>query len=343
MGLSRIRREGLGATAMLVAVGAVLALAAPLADAGVVPSVGGCQLFPSYAGAPGAASADDQSAWNQDVSASPKDPLSGRYMRRIRRLGGNQHLHPDFGGDGAYGIPYGAVAQSEPLVDVTIGPQGYPDESDFGAGTEGPDGAPIPLSSPIEGGSDRHVLVVRQGDCDLYEMYRSFAQETGWQADSTALFDLASSARHPEGWTSADAAGLPILPGLVRYDEVAAGNVAHAVRATFESTRRGYIHPATHYASGRCGRALPPMGMRLRMKEGYYLDHLADYAPGTQARPIFEALFRYGMVVADNGSNFYFTGAADPRWDDDDVGALKEVPGRAFQVVDSEAPVTTPC
>jgi len=343
VGQSRTGREGLVAAAILVALGTVLALATPRADARVIASVGGCQLFPTYAGAAGAPSAADQTAWNQDVSASPKDPMSGKYMRRIRKLGGNQYLHPDFGGGGAYGIPFAVVPQSEPLVDVTIGPQGYPDESEFGAGTDGPDSAPIPLDAPIEGGSDHHVLVVRQSDCDLYEMYRSFSQETGWRADSTALFDLGSAARHPEGWTSGDAAGLPILPGLVRYDEVAAGNVAHAIRATFESTRRGYVHPATHYASSRCGRALPPMGLRLRMKEGYYLDHLADYEPGSQARPIYEALYRYGMIVADNGSNFYFTGAADPGWDDDDVGALKDVPGRAFQVVASEASVTTPC
>jgi hypothetical protein len=305
-------------------------------------------MFPPYAGAAGAPAADDQTAWNQDVSATRKHRRSTKYMRRIRELGGNQAVHPDFGGDGEYGIPYTVVPESEPLVDVTIGPQGYPDESEFGAGTGGPGEAPIPLGSPVEGfgaNGDRHVLVVREGACDLWEMYRSFprAEEDEWRADSTALFDLASADRHPETWTSADAAGLPILPGLVRYDEVAAGSVQHAIRATFSATRRGYIHPAVHHASDRCGTSLPPMGLRLRLKRSYYESHLGDFEPDGQARPIFEALYRYGLIVADNGSNWFFTGAADPRWDDEDVGDLKDVPGRAFIVVDSEAGVTTPC
>jgi hypothetical protein len=310
------------------------------------PAVGGCSVFPAFPGPAGAQSADDQTAWNQDVSATPKDAGSARYMRRIRRLGGNQKLHPDFGGDGEYGIPYEVVPQAEPLVDVTIGPDGYPDESEFGAGTGGPGSAPIPLDAPVEGSGpsgDRHVLVVRQGTCDLWEMYRAFPQDDNWRADSTALFDLGSAERHPETWTSADAAGLPILPGLVRYDEVAAASVEHAIRATFEATRRGYIHPAVHRASDRCGRWLPPMGLRFRLKRSYYEDHLADFEEGSQARPIFEALYRYGLIVADNGSNWFFTGAADPGWDDEDVGRLKDVPGRAFLVVDSEAGVTTPC
>jgi hypothetical protein len=326
----------------------VAAAAVPPAAAGGQPTVGGCPMFPAFAGPSGAPSAADQAAWNQDVSETPKDEGSARYMKRIRRLGGNQKLHPDFGGDGEYGIPYTVVPQSEPLVDVTIGPDGYPGESEFGSGTAGPNAAPIPLDAPIEGfgaGGDRHVLVVRQGSCDLWEMYRSFPRpdQEDWRADSTALFDLSSTARHPETWTSADAAGLPILPGLVRYDEVAAGAVEHAIRATFDTTRRGYIHPAVHRASDRCGRWLPPMGLRLRLKQSYHDGHLDEFEEGSQARPIFEALYRYGVIVADNGSNWFFTGAADPAWDDDDVGRLKDVPGRAFVVVDAEAPVTTPC
>jgi hypothetical protein len=321
-------------------------MAAVPAGATAAPSVGGCQLFPSYGGGVTDRSAPDQSAWNQDVSEAPKDPRSARYMRRIRKLGDNQVLHPDFGGDGEYGIPFTVVPQAQALVDVTIGPSGYPDESDFGAGTTGPGSAPIPLDAPIEGfgdNGDRHVIAVRQVSCDLWEMYRSFPQASSWRADSTALFDLAAAARHPEGWTSADAAGLPILPGLVRPGEVAAGSVEHAIRVTFERTRRAYIHPATHHASSRCGRSLPPMGLRLRMKAGYYDAHLDEFDPASQARPIFEALRHYGMIVADNGSNFFLTGAASPAWDDEDVGQLKDVPGRAFEVVDSEAPVTTPC
>ena len=331
---------------LAVAAGALLACGSGPAQA--APSVGGCSVFPDSKGAADAPSAADQSAWNQDVSEAPKDPRSGKYMKRIRKLGGNKSLHPDLGGGGEYGIPFIVVPQSEPLVDVTIGEDGYPDESDFGAGTEGPPDAPIPLDAPIEGfgsNGDRHVIAVREETCDLWEMYRSFPRpgQGEWEADATAQFDLSSADRHPETWTSTDAAGLPILPGLVRFEEVEAGSVEHAIRATFDTTRRGYIHPAVHYASDRCGTSLPPMGLRLRMKASYYEDHLSDYAEGSQARPIFEALFRYGLIVADNGSNWYFQGAADPGWDDDDVSDLKDVPGRAFQVVDSEAGVTTPC
>ena len=249
--------------------GVVLALAlaafiAP-APATAAPVVGGCQVFPSFTGQASAPSAADQTAWNQDVSAAPKDPRSAKYTKRIRKLGGNQSLHPDFGGDGEYGIPYIVVPQTEPLVDVTIGADGWADESEFGAGTEGPDDAPIPLDTPIEGfgdDGDRHVLAVRQGTCDLWEMYRSFPNEaqSRWRADSTALFDLSSTERHPETWTSSDAAGLPVLPGLVRFDEVAAGSVEHAIRATFDATRRAYIHPAVHHASDRCSRSLPADG-----------------------------------------------------------------------------------
>jgi len=330
-----------GWLALTLAAAAIVACGSGPAQA--APSVGGCEVFPDFTGAADAPSADDQTAWNQDISAAPRDPRSGRYMKRIRRLGGNQSLHPDLGGGGDYGIPFIVVTQSEPLVDVTIGPDGYPDESEFGAGTDGPSSAPIPLDAQVEGGGDRHVLVVRQGTCELFEMYRSFAQDTHWRADSTALFDLGSAERHPETWTSADAAGLPILPGLVRPGEVEAGSVEHAIRVTFDTTRRGYVHPATHHASDACGRSLPPMGLRMRLRRSYYEEHLADFDPGSQARPIFEALYRYGMIVADNGSNFFFTGAASAVWDDEDVGALKGVPGRAFVVVDSAAPVTTPC
>jgi len=312
-------------------------------SAGGGPGVGGCALFPTFAGPPGAASAADQTAWNQDVSATAKHPRSARHMKRIRRLGGNRRLHPDFGGGGAYGIPYRVVGAAEPRVGVRIGAGGWPGESDFGIGTTGPPDAPIPLDTAIEGGGDRHVLVVQSGACELFEMYRAFPGSGDWEADSTAHWDLSSPARHPEGWTSADAAGLPILPGLVRYEEVAAGAVEHAIRATFSRTRRAHIHPATHHASSRCGRWLPPMGLRLRLKRGYYDRHIQDFGPASQARPIFEALYRYGLLVADNGSNWFFTGAADPRWDDDDVGDLKDVPGKAFVVVEAQAPATTPC
>jgi hypothetical protein len=298
-------------------------------------------VFPSYTGSATARSADDQTAWNQEITRAPRHRRSADYMRRIAQLGGNQALHPDFGSYVGYGIPFTTVPQSQALVDVTIGPGGYPDESDFGR-------APIPANAPIEGGAgsdgDRHVLVVRRGACDLFEMYRAFPRSGGaWVADSTAYWRLSSAGLRTEGETSADAAGLPILPGLVRYDEVAAGAVNHAIRVTFSRTRRGYIHPATHYASSHCDRYLPPMGMRLRLTGSYYSNNLSRFPAGSQARPIFTALRRYGMIVADNGSNFFFTGASSPAWNDDDLNRLKQVPGRAFEVVASEDPVTTPC
>ena len=322
-----------------MAVGLIAAGLGAASAAASSPTVGGCQLFPSYTGAAGAPSAADQTAWNQDVSQTPRDHRSKRYMKRIRKLGGNQFLHPDFGSNPNYGIPYAVVPQSQSLVPINF--TAYGDESD-----DGP--YPIPDDAPIEGGpgshGDRHVLVVQQGACHLFELGRAFFTDPGWDATVGVNWSLGSAGLRHEFWTSADAAGLPILPGLVRYDEVAAGEVDHAVRVTFDATRRSFIHPASHYASSKCGRNLPPMGLRMRLKEGYFNDHLGDVAPGSQARPIFEALYHYGMIVADNGSNFFFTGSGTGSdWDDDDLSQLKDVPGRAFTVVQHEAPVTDDC
>jgi hypothetical protein len=179
------------------------------------------------------------------------------------------------------------------------------------------------------------VLVVQEGTCRLVELYRAFPAGGGWQADSGARFDLGSNALRPLGWTSADAAGLPILPGLVRYDEVAAGRIDHALRVTFARTQRGYILPATHFASSSTDPDLPPMGLRLRLRADYDLSGITG-----QARVIAEALQRYGLIVADNGSNWYVQGAPDPRWDDDDLRQLAGIPGTAFEVVDT-GPVHT--
>jgi hypothetical protein len=167
-----------------------------------------------------------------------------------------------------------------------------------------------------------------------------------WNAGSTARFDLRSTKLRPDGWTSADAAGLPILAGLVRYGEVAQGSVRHAIRATFAETRRAYIHPATHYASSLCNPDLPPMGLRLRLKRSYFVDNLHRFPDGSQSRVIFRALYRYGIINADNGgsgANWFITGARSKSWRDSDLNRLKSVPGTAFVVVDSQAPVRTPC
>jgi hypothetical protein len=273
---------------------------------GAAPTVGGCPVFP-----PG-------DPWNQDISALPVDPRSDRYVASISAAG-DRFLHADFGGGGAYGIPFSVVPQSQPAVPISF--TSYGAESDPGP-------YPIPLDAPVEGGSDRHVLAVRQGECKLYELYAAQRQGAGWAAASGAVFDLRTGTTRPKGWTSADAAGLPILPGLARYDEVAAGAINHALRFTVQETQRGFIFPARHFASSSDEPDLPPMGLRLRLKGSYDVSGFRG-----EARVILEALKRYGMIVADNGKSWYITGASDPRWDDADLNQLKSVPGGAFEAV----------
>jgi hypothetical protein len=202
----------------------------------------------------------------------------------------------------------------------------------------------VPTSSPVEGGGgsagDRHVLVVDRADCKLFELNRAFPKskpKPHWDADAGVEWNLRSAARRPDGWTSADAAGLPIFPGLVRYEEAAAGHVDHAIRVTIESTRDAFIHPASHCAGDTDIGAAPPMGLRLRLKAGYPLGGM-----GTAARAIAVAMKEYGLIVADNGSNWYISGTSDRRWDDEDLDALKGIPGSAFEVVRSAAAVR-PC
>jgi hypothetical protein len=276
------------------------------------PTVGGCPVFPA------------DNAWNRDVSGDPLRPDSAAMIARIQSVGGT-HLHPDFGENPHYGIPFTVVPANQPLVPIEY--VAYADESDPGP-------FPIPLDAPVEGGADadgdRHVIAVRSGTCELFELYRAFPQPGRWRADSRARFDLSSNALRPDGWTSADAAGLPILPGLVRYEEVAAGEIRHAIRVTFSRTQRGYIAPATHFASSRTDPTLPPMGLRLRLRADFDVGALSG-----QARVIATAMQRYGLIVADNGSNWYFQGAPSPHWDDDDLDQLKSVPGTAFEVVDT--------
>lgn len=172
------------------------------------------------------------------------------------------------------------------------------------------------------------MIVVDTGDCMLYEMYHAEYNGAGWDAGSGAVFDLRSNALRPETWTSADAAGLPIFPGLARYDEVAAGVINHALRFTVSQTQRAYIHPAVHWASSSTDEDLPPMGLRLRLRADY---DISEYTG--MARTILEALQTYGMIVADNGTSWFISGATDSRWDDEDLNQLKAVPGTAFEVV----------
>ena len=306
-------------TTLLAAAATALALvllapsSAPAAGGarGHGPSEYGCPLFPA------------SNALNRDISHAPVDPNSARYIAAIG-LGG--HLHPDFGTNPGYGIPYTVVGAGQPRVPISF--------TEFGAESDrGP--YPIPPAAPVEGAGeagDRHVLVLQRGSCRDYELYSAQRAGAGWEAGSGAVFNLRSNALRPEGWTSADAAGLPILPLLVRYPEVRAGRIEHALRMTVARTQAGFIHPATHFASSSSDPSLPPMGLRLRLSAGY---SLAGYRG--ESLVILRALKRYGVIVADNGSSWYITGAPDPRWHDEDLEQIKRVPGAAFEVVLSGA------
>jgi hypothetical protein len=311
-----------------------LVLAIPPASAiGPYPALGSCTVFPQPPASlsPRAPSLPTEAAWHQDVSKAPRDPRSAAYIAYIDSHGGD-HLHPDFGSPRPYGFPYSVVAAGQPELPVHY--TAYGDESDPGP-------FPVPPKAPVEGGNDsdgdRHVLVVDRSACKLYELYRAFfvaKPRPHWNADSGTEWDLRSAARRPEGWTSADAAGLPIFPGLVRFDEVAAGQLDHAIRVTFDSTRNAWVHPASHCAGDTANPSAPPMGLRLRLKPGYGLGGVSG-----PARTIALAMKRYGLIVADNGSNWFFSGSSDRRWDDDDLNQLKQIPGSAFEVVKSAASV----
>jgi hypothetical protein len=285
------------------------------------PRVGNCGIFP------------EDNAWNRDVSSLPVHPQSDVYVDAIGR---DDHVHPDFGTEweGApIGIPYVTVDASEASRPIEF--MAYGDESDPGP-------YPLPMDAPIEGGTgadgDRHVIAVDTDACRLYELYRAFPAPggAGWQADSGAVFDLRRNDQHPFSWTSADAAGLPILAGLVRYDEVMErGELGHAVRFTVSRTQAGLIAPARHYASNSDDPSLPPMGLRLRMKASF---DCSSYSP--PARVICGGLKRHGILLADNGSNWYLSGSPDPRWDDDALSDLKQITGDAFEAVDT-GPIET--
>jgi hypothetical protein len=201
--------------------------------------------------------------------------------------------------------------------------------TDYGAESD-PGPYPVPRGARLEGGSDRHVVVVQRGSCRLYELFGARRTARGWAAASGATWDLRSYRPRPAGWTSADAAGLPILPGLARAGEARAGVIRHALRVTVPRSQRGYVAPARHFASSDRDRDLPPMGLRLRLKASYDLRPFRG-----QALVILRALKRYGMIVADNGSGWFITGAPDPRWDDEQLEQLKRVPGTAFEALRS--------
>ena len=311
---------GLPAVLRVVARAAAIALAASAPPGGAAPVVGGCPVFP------------DDNVWNVRVDALPVHPQSAAWVATI---GGAKPLHPDFGtvyAGAPNGIPYVVVPAGTPAVAVSFE---YADESDPGP-------YPIPADPPIEGGpastGDRHMLIVEAVRCRLYELYAAWRNADGtWRAGSGAIFDLASNALRPASWTSADAAGLPMLPGLVRYDEAAAGEIAHALRFTAPQTRGEYTWPARHEASGLAGVQYPPMGQRFRLKGAVDVSRFP-----ASVRPILVALKRYGMMLADNGSSWFLSGAPDPRWNDDELHALQQLTGADFEAVDLSSLVVDP-
>ena len=285
----------------------VVALATAAGGSAPQPRLAGCAVFPA------------DSPWNTRVDSLPIAPNSDAI---IASIGAGVGLHPDFGSGkwagGPIGIPYNVV-NGATLKKWTKVKFQYADESDPGP-------YPIPKKFSIEHGSDRHALIVDSSTCKLYELFAL----KGKRAGSGAIWDLRSNALRPDGWTSADAAGLPILPGLARYDEVAAGVIAHALRFTVPSTQDAHIYPARHDAGDGPSASLPPMGLRLRLKASV---DISGYGP--QSRVILTALKRYGMILADNGSAYYVSGAPDPRWDDDDLHDLHGITGSMFEVVNT--------
>jgi len=291
----------------MVVLGIGLACGQPVATQAQSPLIGGCPIFPN------------DNVWNTPIDTLPVDAHSAAYVSSI---GANTAFHPDFGANPDYGIPYIVVPASQPGVGVTFD---EPDESDGGS-------YPIPPNPPVEGGSDHHILIVQQGSCKLYELYAAEQQGSSWHAFSGAIFDLNSNVLRPDTWTSADAAGLPILPGLVRRDEVLAGTVNHALRFTANETRGSYIWPARHEASDITGLNVPSMGQRFRLKASFDISGYPAYA-----QVILIALKKYGMILADNGSNWYVSGTQDTSWDDDALNTLKQLRGSNFEAVDQSS------
>ena len=259
--------------------------------------------------------------WNTDISGYPVDPNSANYMASMNASTTN--LHPDFGSNLTYGIPFTVVTASQPFVPMDF--VAYADQSDPGP-------YPFPPNAPVEGGAgskgDRHVLVVDAGNNKLYETYNSFYTNPGWTADNGAVFDLTSDALRPDTWTSADAAGLPIFAGLAKYDECTAGVITHALRFTVGSTQAGFIHPATHHVGSSLNLNLPPMGLRVRLKASFDTTSFTG-----NSLVILTGLKKYGMFVADIGSDWFISGGTDARWDDNDLNQLKSVPASSFEVV----------
>ena len=270
-------------------------------------SFGGCLLFPS------------DNAFNTRVDGLPVRSDSAAVIAKTTSLGKN-HMQFDVFSDPAYGMYPISVAQSQPLVPIAY--------DQFGSESD-PGPFPIPLDAPQEGGGDKHILVVQQGTCQLYELWATHPSANGWYAGAGAKWDLTTNSSRPAGWTSADAAGLPILPGLLRYDEVAAGAINHALRFTVEKTRQAYVAPASH-AAGTADTLLFPMGARLRLRADYDISRFTG-----QSKVIATALKAYGLIVADNGQNWMISGQSDSRWNDPDMDQVRAIPASALEYLDT--------
>jgi hypothetical protein len=302
---------------VLLLIAAVSAAALAFAADGTRPRVAGCTVFPK------------NNPWNQRVD---RLPVAGNSDTIIRSIGPDKGMHADFGSGlydgGRIGIPYTSATRKTKRYKVSFD---YADESDKGP-------YPIPKGVPIEGGrqsdGDRHALIVDRAHCKLYELYALYPKNggTSWHAGSGAIWSLRSNKLRPKGWTSADAAGLPILPGLARYPEAKHGAINHALRFTVSRTRSAFVYPARHQASSDDDPSLPPMGLRVRLKASF---DISKYP--RQSRIVLKALKRYGMIVADNGSDWYVSGAPNKGWDNDDLHSLGGVKGSAFEVVDTSS------
>ena len=301
--------------ALAAAFGAVALLPGASAQALRLPAARHCPVFPA------------NNPWNQRVD---KLPVSADSAQLISAIGLDAPVHADFGSGkwdgGPIGIPYDVVSKKTPTHRVSFE---YADESDRVR-------YPIPSHVHIEGGAhatgDRHAILVDKSTCRLYELYDLRHKGHGWTAGSGAVWNLRSNHLRPAGWTSADAAGLPIFPGLARWDEVARGQIDHALRFTAPETRRAYVYPARHYASSSSDPSLPPMGLRVRLKASV---NVSSFPP--QARVVLRALQRYGMILADNGSPWYISGAPDKHWSNDQLHSLGRLTGADFEVVDTSS------
>src|SRR5262245_49732178 len=277
------------------------------------PLVGNCSVFPA------------DNIWNTRVDQLPVSPSSSTWVNTI---GATAKVHADFGAGlwdgGPIGIPFITVPGTQQKFPAAFL---YADESDA-------EPCAVPQNAPIEDGSastgDRHAIAIDVNNCVLYELYRAFPQGSSWKADSGAIFNLKSQGLRPLTWTSADAAGLPIFPGLIRYDEILTGEIRHAIRFTVPQTQRAYVWPARHYASSRTGSQYPPMGARFRLNKDF---DISRYSPVNQI--ILTAMKRYGLLLADNGSAWYISGVPDERWNNDDLHALGAIAGSAFEAVDT--------